>query len=577
MDDCFSELGLEAGADERAVKRAYAKRLKQIDSEKAPEEFQKLRQAYEGALWHAKHVATEADLSSPIDSRGADGVDVSMTEAAAEPALATPLPAQETGWSSLSARNDDELINNFIAETLRKIDAGGTRDVAVTAIYEAQQHPTLASFAAQEEFELKLAMSFGERENYSGSVLLGVADAMGWTADMQRLFTLNRGLAAHIGNRIGAAQALERLQQLRHNLAGSTLLGAYRPIAFRYSIYDPVELAVLNDAVEHCRWIDFSGLANAPDPRVLDWWMEHAQSSRITLARLLAAFLVMLAIVLCLMYQSIVGNMGEISFAVACIPGALAGLLVVVGVPLRVRRLAAPRLRQLEAQPFVQWGWLPLAPVVFIASVLWRAMPAWLVFVVAIANVLMTLWQARFLRLPWDIAAIGWSIFCAAFISLYVRDFFLRIDLAVSFFATMSALLYVSALRRVSQALLDGGAHSMKLIFKFGWLVLMVVAIMLVFTATSGEEGRSLFGRTLWAVSALWGLAATNLYSVHLKSLPWFCVVLASALFSASTSFGASGAVPQVAPALGVSLVVLVFFWMNQIPPLHNWLTRGEQ
>ncbi|CCJ81045.1 hypothetical protein BN134_1773 [Cronobacter dublinensis 1210] len=46
-------LGLEPGADERAVKRAYAKRLKTCRPDEDPQGFQTLRDAYEEALEYA--------------------------------------------------------------------------------------------------------------------------------------------------------------------------------------------------------------------------------------------------------------------------------------------------------------------------------------------------------------------------------------------------------------------------------------------------------------------------------------------------------------------------------------------
>jgi hypothetical protein len=51
-------LGVEPGADEKTVRRAYAARLKAIDQMTEPEAFQALRHAYEVMLAHARYLSS---------------------------------------------------------------------------------------------------------------------------------------------------------------------------------------------------------------------------------------------------------------------------------------------------------------------------------------------------------------------------------------------------------------------------------------------------------------------------------------------------------------------------------------
>jgi protein TonB len=67
----LARLGLEEGADERQVRRAYARELKQIDQERDLEGFQHLRACYEAALDWVAHRVAQAEPASVRETAAA--------------------------------------------------------------------------------------------------------------------------------------------------------------------------------------------------------------------------------------------------------------------------------------------------------------------------------------------------------------------------------------------------------------------------------------------------------------------------------------------------------------------------
>ncbi|MBV8634868.1 MAG: hypothetical protein JO002_10290, partial [Burkholderiaceae bacterium] len=87
----LAALGLDANADDRAIRRAYARRLREIDQEADPLAFQALHEAFEAACRWVKGgpVAAPQDMLVPpaeLSAAPASGEDVPVTlEAMSQP------------------------------------------------------------------------------------------------------------------------------------------------------------------------------------------------------------------------------------------------------------------------------------------------------------------------------------------------------------------------------------------------------------------------------------------------------------------------------------------------------------
>jgi len=96
----FSALGLDADADERAIKRAYAAKLKILRPDEDPEGFQRLHEAYQAALqFHGMRSSpARAQLPMPevtLRMEAVETIEMDAPPAPAEPPAPTDAPTPD--------------------------------------------------------------------------------------------------------------------------------------------------------------------------------------------------------------------------------------------------------------------------------------------------------------------------------------------------------------------------------------------------------------------------------------------------------------------------------------------------
>ena len=181
------ELGLDA--DERTIRRAYARRLKLVDAEADPAGFQALRETLEAALrwaaWRDRATAAEAPASTP-QPESAPPADPPGTPA---PSLvlesASPLaPAIEPEPDPVSAAGEPAFAD-FHARLERGVEspeqAGALLDAAL-------QDERLVNLEARTFFEWRVAglLAGGWRPGHE-LLFWPAAVAFGWDTDRRRL------------------------------------------------------------------------------------------------------------------------------------------------------------------------------------------------------------------------------------------------------------------------------------------------------------------------------------------------------------------------------------------------------
>jgi hypothetical protein len=484
----------------------------------------------------------------------------------------------------LENNGDEDVQLTLAVNIVRSTRAVDSREVAASMITDAQQK--LASFVAQENFELDVARYISSETGYTAASILGIADAMGWHDDKlysrDRLATLDANLAYQVGQKIFAARGLSHLHTLKAKSqpAGRTLLGKFRPTIFRFEIFGNDDLAKLNSFIEKFRWADFSSFSDAPDSRVIDWWKEHGRAPRITLVKLSMATIVGV-FAGSFIYDTFNTRNLELPsnalLALAILIDILIGFAVLaatIGTQHLWVRYSIRYQHHFNEKTWLKFGWVSVAPIALAFALLRPEMTHW--EIPPIFCVAAFIWIKQIFFKNWELQEIAFSaVFPGIPTAVWVQSFFSQPHFFSAYAAGLLALIYTLAVMREAQFILYGDTPSdLRFAFKYGWLALLGMSAMLVIGGPAATSIDQQAGRLLWLLSIIWGVAATSFYPARLKNGPWVGMVLLSivlyVVYFAPPTAGMTG----FAVALSATITTLIFFIINRIPPLNAWLQR---
>lgn len=211
----LQRLGLDTTADERAIRRAYARELKKIDQENDPEGFQSLRSAYDAALlWDkqtSRPVATSSTRADHQDAAGVSGPETVRSFAprnVAVPKLRRDLPQD---MPAAPAQRDDPSViaERAYAGFMETFTQAMADPLAVpnyepwqAAIEELLESEALVSIAARDIFERKVAhlLTQGWKRGHE-ALFVAASNVFRWNEDRRHLqrfgnvgFVLDRAL-----------------------------------------------------------------------------------------------------------------------------------------------------------------------------------------------------------------------------------------------------------------------------------------------------------------------------------------------------------------------------------------------